>query len=203
MKALLAAFLLVSFAAGTLHGQAGSIGIFADPQGLNCDLADTPPAGLKMYYVVHVYTTGATAAQFSAPKPHCMTGTWLSDTNVFPVVVGNTQTGISVGYGACKVSPIHVLTMNFFAMGTTPSCCLYWACPDPYNPSHQIEVSDCSFFVRYATGGVGVINATPVCSCSWCASPECVEALYRTSSNCWSVPVEEMTWGRIKTLYAE
>ncbi len=182
-RVLLLAVVIVS-AAGTAFAQGGTIGVYADPQGMNPCLNDKT-AGLTSYYIVHVYTAGATACQFSAPKPACMQALWLSDTGAFPVTVGNTQTGMSVAYGACRLGPIHVTTVNFFSQGSTPPCCHYPVLPDPYVPSGRIEVSNCAFQVVYATGGHSVVNEDRAL-CSVC-----------------SIPVEETTWGRVKTLFAE
>ncbi len=180
-KALLLSFALM-LVAGVAFGQAGSIGIFADPVGANCNLIEAPPLGLKMYYVVHVYCPGATASQYRAKVPLCMTAAiWLSDTNMFPVAVGNSQIGFSTGYGACKVSPIHTQIINVFGQGLTGPCCRWFVDADPLLPSGQIEVSDCGFNVIYATGGQGIVNPNGTCQCN--------------------VPTEDTTWGQVKALY--
>jgi len=202
VKALLLAIVCVSFAAGSAWGQAGYIGIFPDKIGSDCALRDSP-IGLNLYFIVHVNTAGAAACRFSAPKPQCSTAMWLSDTGQFPVTIGNSQTGVSVGYGVCRSSPIHVLTINFFTIGTTPPCCYYWTCPDPLADSGEIEVVDCNQNLLTTTGGAGIINSTVNCPCNWCASMACVEEIYRTSSNCFGVPVESATWGRVKDAYSE
>jgi hypothetical protein len=92
--------------------------------------------------------------------------------------------------------------MVFYTMGTTPSCCEYWTCPDPLSSSGQIEVVDCAQNLLTATGGAGIINSNASCSCG-CASLACVEALYRASANCFEVPVEDATWGRVKDAFSE
>ena len=201
MKALFLTIICLLLAAGSAWGQAGSIGIFPDNIGMSCALRDNAP-GLTPYYIVHINTAGATACRFSAPKPECSTAMWLADTNMFAVTIGNSQTGVSVGYGTCRASPIHVLTINFFTMGTTPPCCYYWTCPDPLAASGQIEVVDCSQNLVYGVGGGGIINSNASCSCG-CASMACVEALYRASAKCWGVAVEDATWGRVKDAYSE
>ena len=175
-------FLMVAalMAASMVFAQAGSIGIFADNQGTNCNLPDPGP-GLTMYYAVHVNTPGATACAYWAPKPTCFTAMYLSDTNMFPVTVGNSQIGASIGYGLCKASPIHVSTLNFFTNGGTPFCCYYPVVGMPL--SGQIEVVDCSNNLIYGTGGKGIIKATPACQCN--------------------VPAEDTTWGQVKSLYVE
>jgi len=182
-KALLLSFALM-LVASLAFAQAGSVGVFADPAGLSCNLLDQAPMGVKLYYVVHVYTTGATAVQYRAKLPLCMTGTgamWLSDQNQFPVAVGNSQIGIGIAYGSCKVGPVFLQIVQVFAQGTTPPCCRWYVDADPAVPSGKIEGSDCAFVVFYPTGGQGIINSGPTCNCN--------------------IPTEDTTWGQVKALY--
>jgi hypothetical protein len=181
---LLTAFLMLG--ASIAFAQSGSVGIFADAAGTNCNLPDAVP-GLTPYYVVHVYTTGATACQFKATKPACVLASYLSDATVFPVTVGNSQTGVSVGYGTCRSGPIHVLTLNFFTQGLTQACCYYKVACDPLGSdgcaSGLIDIVDCSFEPALATAGTGIVKANGTCDCN--------------------VPVEDTTWGNVKALYGE
>ncbi|UCH84511.1 MAG: hypothetical protein JSW50_02120 [Candidatus Latescibacterota bacterium] len=178
-KALLLTLVLV-VSASMAFAQAGSVGLFADPGGVNCNVTDIP--GLLPIFAVHVYHAGATACQFSAPVPACMIAAiWLSDTAVFPVTVGNSQTGVAIGYGLCQGAPTHVLTINVFAQGLSAPCCVYPVLPDPNVPSGQVEVVDCNNSLLQATGGVAIINSTPNCNCD--------------------VPTEDTTWGKVKSLY--
>lgn len=176
--------LLLSFAlmlvASLAFAQAGSIGIFADPAATNCNLADAAP-GLGLYYIVHVFTGGATGSEWAATKPACHTGMWLSDMNQFAVVLGNTQTGYSVGYGACKIGTVHICTMQMFNSGTTPACCLWQVVPHPANANGRIEGSDCNFDLILPTGGAAIVNSNTGCNCN--------------------VPTQDTTWGGVKALF--
>ncbi len=185
MKRALLLSLVLAFGAGTAFAQAGSIGICADQRGTVCNLSDVP--GLTQYYVVHMNTQAATACQYSAPKPACFTGIYLSDTNPFPVTIGNSQIGVSIGYGVCKSSPIYVQAISYFTYGTTPPCCFYWVRPDPTASPPGIYVVDCAQpygNLLVATGGAGLINRGPTCCCG-CS------------------PTEDSTWGQVKALYGE
>jgi hypothetical protein len=162
--------------------QAGTIGIFGDNQGMNCYLYDQAP-GLTPYYIVHVYTPGATASQFAAPKPSCLGASWLSDTAVFTVTIGSSQTGVSVGYGTCRVGPIHVLTLNYFTMGTTALCCMYPVVADPTATPPGIYVVDCDYNLLVGNGCYGIVNTDGICHCA--------------------TPAQETTWGQVKSLYVE
>jgi hypothetical protein len=161
----------------------GTIGVYSMADGADCNIHDLAPGLLKVY-VVHTGIVAATASQFFAPMPSCMTGAaWLSDDPQFPVALGNSQTGIAIAYGGCMPSPIHILTINYFAGGTTQECCYYPVLPDPSVVSGQIEVVNCDEHLVYADGLVSVVN--PVMGCY-----------------CGVIKVKETTWGKVKSLYA-
>ncbi|UCH83871.1 MAG: BACON domain-containing protein [Candidatus Latescibacterota bacterium] len=164
-------------------GQGGDIGVFADVSGLECNIVDAA-SGLLEVYVVHMTTAGAMASQFAAPMPTCMTGvTWLADSKIYPATIGNSQEGVAIGYGACYASPIHVLTIQYFAAGLSETCCMYPVIPSVNAPSGQIEVVNCAEELLWGNGLVSSVNADATCMCG-------------------VVKVEESTWGRVKAIYA-
>lgn len=162
----------------------GDVDLFADPEGLGEVIWDQTPGTLLRAYVLQVNGPpgGSTGVCFSAPRPACFTATWLYDTNMFAVNIGNSQQGACVAYGTCESYPVHVMTINYFAQGTTPPCCYYWVRPDPNVPSGEIEGADCNFVTVYLTGGATIIN--------------------RPEDGC-PVATEPSTWGRVKALYGE
>lgn len=161
----------------------GHVDLYGSFDGMSETVTDV--AGLVLIYVLmHApyEADGVTGVEFAAPKPNCFTGTWLSDANNFSVVLGNTQTGYSVGFGSCKTGTIHICTMQMFALGTTPECCYWWVTPHPGNANGAIEASDCSFeLLTDLTGGATIINF-PDGGCP--------------------TPTESATWGEIKSLWA-
>ena len=185
MRKVVLLTMVMLFSATLAFGQAGQIGSYADPGGTNCNVTDGVP-GLLPVFIVHTLSPGATAAQFAAPIQLCQTGAlWLSDTGVFAVTIGNSQTGVAIGYGTCQVSPTHVLTINYFVNGITALCCAYSVIPDPNVVSGQVEVVDCIGNLLVATGRTNTINGTQAqCDCNF-------------------VPVEESTWGQVKSLYVD
>jgi hypothetical protein len=102
---------------------------------------------------------------------------------IYPVTIGNSQSGVAIGYGACVPSPNHILTIQYFGSGLTGPCCLYKVYPDPFIPSAQIEVVDCANNILFATGGAALINPDATCTCY--------------------VAAEETTWGKMKAIFAE
>jgi hypothetical protein len=160
----------------------GQIGVFADEYGSECNLVDDG-SGLMTVYVVHVNTNGASASQFAAPMPGCMTGvTRMGETSPF-LAIGDSQTGVAIAYGACLTSPIHVLTIQYMGSGLSETCCPYPVIPHPQALSGEIEVTDCDNNLLTAGGDVSRVNSDGSCRCG-------------------TVQVEKCTWGRIKALYA-
>jgi hypothetical protein len=167
----------------------GRIGIFGENTGTNCAVTDAAP-GLLNVYIVQVGTEGSAACQYKATQPACFPATYLSDSSPFAVVIGNSQTGVSIGYGSCRVGAVHVQTMAFFATGTTAPCCLYTLGCDPLSETQAcalgyIDIVDCTQTYAFAKPQVGVINPNASCAC--------VDI----------VAQEESSWGQIKALYQE
>lgn len=181
MKRSLLFALIPALCFGSVFAQPGSITIFGDPDFTDCRIEDDVP-GLVPMYVVHVYSAGATSSRWRI-KSNCNQMMYLGQTSDFSIVTGNPRTGILVDYGVCLVSPILVVTVNWFANGLTPDCCFEWVAPDPAAESGEIEVVDCYDNLEFATRGAGIINSTSNCLCDCCN------------------PVEASTWGEIKALF--
>jgi hypothetical protein len=184
VKIVGALVLALMFVTGSAFAQAGSLGLFADPQGTDCAYTDNA-AGLMVVHVVHSNAPAVIASQFAVEDGPGFTGLWLSDTVPFPVTVGSTHgpTGIAMGYGNCLSSPIHVMSVNYFAYGTSVPCSWMKVIPPPDLPSGNIEVVDCGNNLIFGTGGTMIVNPTEDCVCD--------------------VPADETTWGAIKAMYHE
>jgi hypothetical protein len=166
----IAALVLTHLTAQQAAAQAGAICLFADPTGTDCTITDES-AGTLTIYVVHTLTTGAMGSQFSAPKPSCMAGvTWISDEAMFPVTLGNSQTGVSIGYGTCHSGPVHVLSMTYMTSGTTETHCLYRVRPHPADSF--VQMVDCSENLLEADAGRVYLNSDLGCICSESMPPD-------------------------------
>ncbi len=185
MKRVLLIYLCFLVAASMAFSQPpGSIGVFADNTATICDVYDQAP-GLLQLHVVHVYTPGATAAQF---KLDCTswgpTGwTYLGEAWPYTTTIGNTQTGAAVAYGACLSGPIYLVAVQYYVQGLTPPCSFCQIVADPTATPPGIYVADCSDppNVVTATGGDVVINPVEGCFCN--------------------IPAQETSWGQLKAFY--
>jgi hypothetical protein len=181
-KLLLLSLVILCVSSFAFAQPPGSIGLFADPGATTCDVYDVP--GLLLIYVVHVYTPGATGAQFRVVCAWGANLTYLSDAVTPPYIsIGNSQTGIAIAYGMCVPSPNMILTLQFFAQGLSGPCSYCQVMEDPTANPPGIYVTDCASppNLLTATGGDVVINPEPGCYCN--------------------IPIEETSWGQIKSLY--
>ena len=198
MKLLLSLCLILCLAAGAAFGQAGLISVFSDPGGTSCQFIDTP--GVTNLYVVHVNTPGATAGQFAICEGAGFTCDYLAETYPFPTVIGNTRTGITVGYGGCQASPILMVTMLYICDGSSLSCSTVEVIPDPAEVTGEVVVTDCVVpFPNKLTAAAGRIITNPTIDCNCLANA----SLTIASSNPCTPPLatQKSTWGSVKALY--
>jgi hypothetical protein len=178
--------LVMILGATVAFAQPGRIAVYGDPAATNCAVVTPPTPGLLNIYVFHIMTSAATGCEYSAPKPACMTGaSWLSDTNAFPVTIGTSQAGVSIGYGTCRQAPILVQTLVFFSSAPSGPCCIYPVLPHPLVDPPAISMVDCADNLLHPTGQSAVVNEQEGCFC--------IDI----------VPVQDTSWGQIKALYNE
>jgi hypothetical protein len=174
MKKALLLTLAIVLGAGQAFGQAGVIALYADDGGADCNLTDASP-GMLFIYVIHTGTSGTTGSRWAAPLPACMTGvTWLSDTEVFPITVGDSQDVVAITYDGCLSGPLNILRINVFAQGLSGTCCQYWVVPDPYVTSGEIEVVDCDSNTLFGQGALATVNGDGTCPCGGFKMPQSV-----------------------------
>jgi hypothetical protein len=177
---LLFAFLVLS--TSSIFAQIpGSIGIFADPAGMDSYIEDQTP-GLVNAYVVHVFSSGATASQFKVTWSADMLMSYLAEKVTDPYIgIGTATSGIAIAYGLCIASPNMILTISFFAQGLSGECAEFRVVEDPATSPPGIYVTDCADppHLLNSTGGLAYVNPGPACTNK----------------------VENSTWGNIKSLF--
>jgi hypothetical protein len=90
---------------------------------------------------------------------------YLSDIQPFPVTIGNSQTGVAIGFGACLGSPINLLGIVAFGSGLTVPCCEYPVIPDPAAVSGEVDVVDCGLNIVVGQGLTNTVNGDASCPC--------------------------------------
>jgi hypothetical protein len=160
---------------------AGSVGLFADVDGTECNIVN-PGGGMVTVHILHVNHDGATAAMFQIVDGG---SGWFEGAYTKPAAmttIGAPMTGISIGYGVpCAAAPTYLGNQAFFASVAAPACTYLSVVPHPDALTGLIEGVDCAQTKTFPTGGVAVVNSDGSCDCS--------------------TPVEETTWGGIKSLY--
>lgn len=190
--------LIVAAAVSGAGAQAGSIAVFGDENLVSCNIGDNP--GLVKLYVGHVYMSGARGARFVVGLPSTLV--FLQETSPF-AWTGDSASGITICYGACLSGSQLILEINTFGAGVTFPCSYINVMPDPAEPSGSVVALDCDWNVTFPTSGPAVVNPTPGCSCTLCLSctTEIAETSPGVSHFCSWVPVEQTTWGKIKSMY--
>ncbi len=163
-----------------LAAPADEIGLFVDSNYEECTLVDSG-TGLVSVYVVHSPSNGSTASQFMLEAGSGVSMTYMGETSPYSVIIGDTQSGISIGYGSCKYTDILVSTVSYYSAGGSSQCSAIKIAVDPSAPSGTIEAINCSFSRLEAIGSRLVINSDGSCACG---------------------PSSENTnWGKIKDIY--
>jgi hypothetical protein len=181
-KALWILTILLALPAAAL-GQAGYIGLYADPAGTLCNVTDGGGGEVNVY-VVHKATAGAAASQWKIISDNGFAMAYLGET-WSTAAIGDTQSGVTTSYGACQASPILLCTVTYMSYGVSASCSSLQVVPDPSSVSGAIEVVDCSSNRITASGGTLIVNPDGSCPCG-------------QASN-----VQETDWGRIKAMFSD
>jgi hypothetical protein len=145
----------------------GTFGVYTDVGGTDCNLQD-PGTGVVTYYIVHMGTEGATAAEFQV-EFNGFTGTMLSASSPFQTVIGDPMTGMSLAYGACLPGPALVATVRFTSTSASPACASVTVVPHPI--SGQIGVVDCDGRLLVGNGKTSYFNNDGSCPCSIPSTP--------------------------------
>lgn len=184
MRPLLIVTVIVLLAATTSQAQApGKIGVYADAAGTSINVVDVGQ-DLEVY-LLHVMTDGATASEFKLDVS--ATG-WvhLGDEWAFELVIGNSQEGVSIAYQECLSGSIYLGKARFTG-ASAPACTEINIVPDPLALAGEVLAVDCAApmdrALTFPAAGRAFVNGN--------ADGTCNVAL----------PVEETTWGGIKSLY--
>jgi hypothetical protein len=160
-------------------------------------------------YVVYQWMEGARGARFmldAAPG-------WmhLGDSWVTPYFSGISTQGVTLCWTECTDSHMYLGSITFLG-SAAPPCTFLSIVPDPATVTGQIEGLDCDWNLVFPTGGTAIVNSDGSCFCH--AGPEVAAEDDATTSKtknemakaapthfCAPLPVQQSTWGMIKSLY--
>jgi hypothetical protein len=181
MKTLLAVTAViaaVTMATG-VEAQTPYVGVFFDTDFTRMDKFCPAGGGLDSAFVVaNNFNAFISGIEYAINYPVSMT--WLSDYDTPPVTIGSTPTGISEGFA---------LPQNGFFPIVVAKILFFWNCDGCTVTDDPVIVAPHPIS--------GFVRATDF------PNYDFVYAVGMTSLVCASVPTEETSWGRIKSLYEE
>jgi hypothetical protein len=181
MKTLLAvtAVLAAALMAVGVQAQTPTLNVFFDQAFTRID-KDCPAGGGvdSAYVVAKDFNCFVTGIEYSINYPTSMT--WLSDYATPPVTLGTTPTGISEGFG---------YPVNGYVPFIVAKILFLWNCDGCTVENDPLIVAPHPL--------TGFVRATDYPRFDF------VYAIGMTSLVCATVPTEESSWGRIKSLYGE
>lgn len=179
---LLVVLLSASVASAQLPG--GAVGVYSDNLGASCNFTDTA-VGVAFFYYYLLKSPGATAVEFIADLTGFNYSMHFGDASPFGLKIGNFHTGVSLSFGSCQSSDVYLGSGTFGTLGTTASCTKIYVknhpIPSIAGATNPLSIN-CSGGLVHTSGSYGTFNSGS-CPCTG------------------SVPVNESSWGQIKSLY--
>jgi hypothetical protein len=157
--------------------------LYGNEAGTVCGIYDNVPGQIYNIYVFHMYATEVADAEFRVEQQAGANLAWLGDTGTLYPTMGTAPEGIMVLYWPfCLSSPLHILTITYQGTVSSADCSYLHVLGIMEGVPPLAAGCDPYYPMTYEAGGGSlVINPTDDCPCD--------------------VPVEETTWGRIKSLY--
>lgn len=177
-RSIVVAALLLVVCTGLSLAQTPTVRIYFDT-GLTAQSKNCPPGGGldSMFVVAQAFGSLIGGLELAINFPGTMT--WVADVGTPPVTIGDSPTGISMGWPVPE---------NAFGRFRAYMILFTWNC-------NGCGVTDDPAVVvpRPSTGFVGAASFPTY---------QLISAVGMTSLVCATVPVEETTWGRVKALYS-
>ena len=181
MRALTLAIVVVVALAGAASAQVPFIAAYFDQYySQQTSPISCPGIGVPGYLWISLRNTNAfiTGVEFAVSYPPEVI--WMADQDTQPVTVGNTPSGFSMGWA---------LPQNGFFNVPICKVLFLWNCDFCARANVPIPV-----VAHPVTGALGYTDYP-----TYAYHP----AVGLTSLICQTIPVEETTWGQVKSLYSE
>lgn len=194
VKCLLTVCCVVLLTAGVSQAQTGTMALFSDQDGTDCNVSDHGGSTCPiLVYVIYKGPATSTGSEFMLYPAGGAALIYLGESlPIFnSVSAGRADTGIAIAHGGCKSGPLHVLTVIYQGIGASDKCSRLEILPDPRSP-HQngfnIAMVSCQFTIFYAAAGYLTVNPTDDCRCV-------------VGPGGTPTPTFDTSWGQIKSLY--
>ena len=178
-RSIMVALTVLTVCTGMAWAQTPTVRVYFDSQ-LTAESKDCPGGGGvdSMFVVAQDFGNFIAGVELAIMFPPSMT--WIADTNKPPASIGNSVTGISIGFP---------LPQNAFGKLEVYTVIFNWNC------------SGC-----VVTDGAVVVSPHPITgfvrATQW-PTLQFINATGMTGLVCPTVPVEDTTWGRVKALYSD
>lgn len=187
------------------HSQSGTIGAYGDENMIECHIYDVTPGLVYVYIGYHQWTGSSLGTRFRVEFPLSLT--YITEDSPF-LKLGDALSGVTVCYESClpsSTAPVLILRMLFFGSAITMPCSRLTIEPHPEDTT--VQSLDCEGIQYRPTTFSAIVNPDATC---WC---QVVNAELRAEDTridvsdgsaahfCTWVPVEQNTWGAIKSLY--
>jgi hypothetical protein len=156
----IASVAVILFGASCGWSQTITVGLYSDPEGTECEWNLAADPVVELYVIITSSEPAClTGVQLAVPIPDCARGKlfWMNDDSPFPVTLGDSQSGVAIGFGSYYFTPITVLKMTYIIGSQDLDYCDLQVFPVTNGPPGEALVSDCSFNAVTARGhGVGL-----------------------------------------------
>jgi hypothetical protein len=184
-RILLIAIVVLAFASAA-SAVTPIVAFFSDAAGTQCNHVELTGAFQQNTAYIVAIADAHTAVEYKAPLPACLASE--PGASVTPqggtVIIGDVNTGVSIGYGVCKTGAWAVGKVQWFHNTGVAACCKFFIYEHPATGHHM---ADCGLPTpgkfEYVFDNNNTINGDGSCDCS-------------------TSPVAESTWGKIKATYA-
>jgi hypothetical protein len=189
-KALLIGTVMVFVASWAFAAGPGTVGVYGDNEGVNCNYNEVGVNFATETAWIVAIAPAHSAVEYAAPIPPCLAAAVgvAAAAQGGSVIIGDINTGVSVGYGVCKNGPWAVgkITWTYvpvaFGGPQIGPCCVYPILP---HSTTGAAMAGCELPTPvkfyYTPITTSTINGNETCDCA--------------------VPVRDSTWGQIKALY--
>lgn len=161
--------LIVTATMSFAQSPGGTIRVYADDQGTDCNFSDQAP-GLVSYYLFHENSPGASAVEFQLDLAGFEYSSWFGDSSPFGLKIGNFLEGVSISYEGCLFGTVYLGVARFMGTGTTNECHYVFVKNHPFpsisGATTPVSV-DCfgTGQLMLVDGGAGIINPNEDCHC--------------------------------------
>ncbi len=159
MKRCVVLVCCILLSATWVSADSGALCLFSDAGGNDCSFVDN--GGIIQVFIIHQLTDGASAAEFRLDVSNTA---WahVGDSWTFPIVIGNSINGASIGYGGCQSGSFLVGTASFVGSSVPANTAIQIT---NHPDADDVRFVDCENRTLIGAGGTAYVNSSLPCVC--------------------------------------